>query len=78
MSEYTIYYFDFYGRGEAIRMMLSHANVPFQDKRIYDNEWHSLKNEIPEGQLPCLELKDGSKMGQSKAIMRFLGAKHGY
>ena len=33
---------------------------------------------MPGGVLPCLELGDSNKMSQSKAIMRYLGAKHGY
>ena len=78
MNEYTLYYFDVYGRGEAARIMLSHAGVPFQDKRVADSEWPTLKSQMPGGTMPCLELSDGTKMGQSKAIMRYLGGKHGY
>ena len=31
---YKLYYFDVYGRGEAIRMLLTHANVPYEEERI--------------------------------------------
>ncbi len=32
--EYRVHYFDGYARGEAIRMLLSHAKIPFEDRRI--------------------------------------------
>jgi len=30
------------------------------------------------GSVPNLELKDGTKIGNTNAIVRFLGSKHGY
>jgi glutathione S-transferase len=33
---------------------------------------------MPNGQLPVLELANGKKMGQSGAILRFIGMNHGY
>ena len=30
-----LYYFDGYGRGDVIRILLSHANQPFTDHRIF-------------------------------------------
>ena len=33
-KEFRVHYFDGYVRGEAIRMLLAHADVPFDDRRI--------------------------------------------
>lgn len=65
-------------RGEPIRMLLSHAKVKFHDKRISMEEWPSQKKSMPYGQMPALELKDGTKLGQSASIVRMLGQKYGY
>ena len=61
-----------------MRMLLSHANVPFNNNIVQFKDWPALKPSMPNMQMPCLELADGTKMGQSHAILRFLGAKHGY
>ena len=52
--------------------------MPFIDNKIPQDQWPPLKSTMPGGCLPCLELPDGTKMGQTKAIMRFLGGVHGY
>jgi len=79
---YTLTYFDLYGRAEAIRMLLTHAKIPFEDKRVTGQVWQDLKasGKCPNGQLPILEGKslNGLVMSQSIAILRFLGVKHGY
>jgi hypothetical protein len=37
MSELTLHYFAYYGRAEAIRMLLHHANVNYENNVIpYD------------------------------------------
>ena len=33
---------------------------------------------MPNQQLPVLELQNGTKMGQSNSILRYLGMKYGY
>ena len=33
---------------------------------------------MPNGQLPVLELQDGTKLAESEAIIRYLGMQHGY
>lgn len=75
---YKFYYFPLYVRGEPIRMMLTHAGANWEDREISFDKWPQLKPSMPNGQLPCLELKDGTKMGESYAIGRFIGALHGY
>ena len=74
---YKFYFFDFYGRGECIRMLLNYKGIPFQDIRIKREDWPQIKNTIPNGQLPCIEFSDGKKMGQSISMLIYLGRVHG-
>ena len=78
MSDYKFYYFGFYVRGEPIRMLLSHAGVDYEDVVIGFDKWPEYKPTMPNKQVPCLELKDGTRMGESYAIGRYLGSIHGY
>ncbi len=55
---YTLHYFNFYGRGEPIRMLLNHANIEFVDKRYEFSEWPAIKGSFEFGQIPALEVKD--------------------
>jgi glutathione S-transferase len=52
-------------RGEPIRMLLSHAGVKYEDKKISMEEWPSQKASMPNGQMPALELDDehSTKLG---------------
>jgi len=47
-ADVTIEYFALYGRAEPLRMLLTHAKVPFNDKRYAfpdDGEWSKRKQE---------------------------------
>lgn len=57
---------------------MTHANVEFTDNRIPMAEWPNHKPTMPNQQIPCLELADGTKLGQTIAILRMLGSKYGY
>ena len=60
-----LYYFNLYARGEPIRMMLHRAGVQFEDIRVgFGKEHEDLKASglLPNGQMPMLMLKDGTKM----------------
>jgi len=61
-------------------MLLSHGEIPYVDKIIEFSEWPALKPTMPNGQLPVLQLNGlgGKKLGQSGAILRYLGMNHGY
>lgn len=63
IPEYSLHYFPFYGRREAVAMMLSHAGVAFKEVNYSDDEWTKAKPEMPNGQVPALEFKDGTMLG---------------
>ena len=53
---YKVHYFvNFYARGEAVRMLLAHAKIPYEDCRVKDADWPALKPTMPGGGMPCLE-----------------------
>lgn len=70
-------YFDLPGRGEATRLALTIGKIPFEDRRIPFSAWGKMKPTTPWGNLPVLELTDGSKVAQQRAILRFVGAETG-
>jgi glutathione S-transferase len=74
-----LYYFDIFGRAEAIRMLLAHAKHEFEDVRINKDQLQELKNEgkLEFGQVPMLE-HNGKNLVQSWAILRYLGKVLGY
>ena len=74
-----LYYFGVYGRGEPIRMVLHKAGVEFEDVRFTQDQWKEAKAAglSPSGQLPMIELDDGTKMTQCDAICRYLATVHG-
>ncbi|KAF6208056.1 hypothetical protein GE061_016506 [Apolygus lucorum] len=71
MPSYKVTYFDIYGLGEPIRMLLSYMGVDFEDNRVPMGEWSKMKNTVPFGKLPTLEI-DGKTYYQSHAILRML------
>jgi len=76
MVEYRLHYFPVHGRGDPLRLMLAHAKADWEDCIMQD--WANQKPNFPGGAMPCLELKDGTKLGQSAAIGNYLGRKLGY
>ena len=74
-----VHYFPGYGRAEAIRMILAHAKVPFENVNYTFETLPAAKasGNLEFGQLPVLE-NDGKFYAQSGAILKFLGAKYGY
>ena len=71
-------YFPAYGRGEPIRMAFWKAGVEFEDARITHEEFGKMKADgtLPFGQVPVLELDDGTRLGQSGAILSYIGSKY--
>ena len=75
-----LYYFDLGGRAEAIRMLLHHAKVQFEDVRLTFPEFGQMKAEgkFPAGQVPVYVDDNGTMYNQTKAILSGLAAQHGY
>ncbi len=68
-------YFDIKGAGEPIRLAAALNGVQYEDVRIKMEDWRNeLKPKSKFGQLPMLELDDGTVMAQSGAILRYVGS----
>jgi len=70
-------YFGIPGRGEAVRLALAVGGVRFEDRRVPFPGWGRVKPTTPWGTLPVLELADGSRLAQSRSILRFVGKRTG-
>ena len=72
-------YFDFPGRGEAIRDALRIGGVAFEDLRLSFPEFQARRaaGQLPWDTLPVLEFDDGRQVGQSNALLRWAGAEAG-
>jgi glutathione S-transferase len=69
-SKIKLTYFDFTGRAEAIRIILTWAGKEFEDFRVSKEEWPKYKSASPFGQVPFVEI-DGKVFGQSLAIAQY-------
>jgi len=93
MPSYKLTYFDIRGLAELSRFLFAIAKTPYEDNRLSLSfgtpgdfstlqrpEFDALKAsgelDVCLGKVPCLEV-DGVKMGQSKAIERFLARELG-
>jgi len=61
------------GRGEYIRLAFHYGGIPFEDHRIKREEWAALKPHAVWGTLPTLEVPGHGSLGQSGAILRYVG-----
>ena len=68
-------YFDFPGRAEAIRDALRIGGIAFTDARVSHAEFRALRDAgaLPFDSLPVLELADGTVIGQSNTLLRYVG-----
>nr|ACP27600.1 glutathione S-transferase [Chironomus tentans] len=76
MPEYKIQYFNVKALAEPLRFLLSYKNIPFEDVRIKSEDWPAIKNTMPMGQMPILEV-DGKRAHQSLAMTRYLAKQVG-
>ncbi|RLN98812.1 hypothetical protein BBJ28_00018995 [Nothophytophthora sp. Chile5] len=63
-------YFDGKGRAELSRLLFAYGGVPFVDERVPHADFPALKQKLPLGQLPVVEV-DGTVYAQSMAIARY-------
>nr|AHC08043.1 sigma glutathione S-transferase [Locusta migratoria] len=75
-AKYKLTYFPIMALGEPIRFLLSYGKIEFEDERCEREKWPSVKESMPFGQMPVLEI-DGKKTWQSLAICRYLGKQMG-
>lgn len=73
MPQIRLTYFDSPGRAEPLRVALSLANIPFEDRRLKFPEFMALKQQgaFPLGSLPVLEV-DGRAIVQTAAMLRYV------
>ena len=74
-----LYYFDFPGKAGGLRLAAAHGGLEIEDHRFKDrDELTAMKEsgELPYGQVPALKV-EGKILGQSSAIMRFIGKQTG-
>uniref|UniRef100_F1L9T7 Glutathione S-transferase 1 n=1 Tax=Ascaris suum TaxID=6253 RepID=F1L9T7_ASCSU len=76
IPQYKLIYFNGRGRAETIRLLFAQAQVKYEDVRIEKDQWPTLKESMPFGQLPVLEM-DGKRLAQSHAIEKFLARMFG-
>ncbi|KAL7671851.1 hypothetical protein ACOME3_006753 [Neoechinorhynchus agilis] len=75
--KYKLYYFDFTGRAEVIRLTLYAAGQSFEDVRFDREEWATkYKSQMPMNKVPVLKVNE-EMLFETSAIIRYLGSKHG-
>ena len=74
----TVKYFGFGGRGECIRMLLTHAGADFEFDPIENFGESELKQQLEFKQLPAIADENGELKVQTGAILRYVGKKFGY
>ena len=72
-----VHYFPIYGKGEAIKMALHYLGVEFESVDHVGETWQPYKPNTPFGQMPVLDLDDGTSLAQSMAIINYIGATWG-
>lgn len=78
MSKPKLTYFDApVSRGEECRLALHLAGVDFVDERIKFDEWPGMKEQMPYGALPVLELPGKPPLAHTNAILVLVGRRHG-
>lgn len=78
MAKYKLTYFDFSGsRGEECRLALHLSGEAFEDDRLPRDSWATRKPTTPYGAVPVLTVEGMGELGQSNAILSFVGRAHG-
>ncbi|CAF0719011.1 unnamed protein product [Brachionus calyciflorus] len=76
-NNFKLNYFDLTGRGELIRLVFAAGNINYEDNRVKFEQWPELKELMPLGQLPTLQVNDEFVLVQSLSIARFVAKEAG-
>ncbi|CAB3372552.1 Hypothetical predicted protein [Cloeon dipterum] len=74
MSATKLTYLALPGLAEGIRYLLHYGGVQFEDERLTREEVAAMKEKLPLGQVPVLQI-EGKTLFQSQAICRFLAKR---
>jgi glutathione S-transferase len=78
MNKPKLTYFDApVSRGEECRLALHLAGIDFEDVRIAAAAWPALKEQMPYGGMPVLELPGHPPLAHANAILVLIGRRHG-
>ena len=78
MNKPKLIYFDApVSRGEECRLALHLAGIDFEDARIKPADWPAMKEQMPYGGLPVLELPECTPLAHSNAILVLIGRRYG-
>jgi len=78
MSKPRLIYFDApVSRGEECRLALHLAGIDFEDVRIKSADWPAMKERMPYGSLPVLELPGRPALAHSNAFLGLVGRRNG-
>ena len=69
-----LFYFPVYGKAEHIRVLLNRLNVEYENVLLNGETFKAMKDagELEFGQVPMLQLDDGTQLTQSGAIFNYL------
>ena len=77
--KFRVIYFPSRGRADVARWILAYSKADWEDVRVTKDEYPKIKADMPNGQLPVLEVtgEDGKvcKISQSATIVRALAHK---
>jgi len=76
-SDLKFYYFNLQARGELTRLILAAAGRSYEDIRFDFDHWPEYKPKMILGQVPVLELGDGTQIPQSLTIARYVARETG-
>lgn len=76
MPTTKLFYFPMRGRAETARLVLVYTGTKYEDVRISIEQWPAMKEKMPMGQMPVLEV-DGKQLCQSTAIARYVARENG-
>jgi glutathione S-transferase len=78
MNNAKLIYFDApVSRGEECRLALHLAGIDFEDDRVSEAAWPAMKEQMPYGAVPVLELPGRPAVAHSNPILVLIGRAHG-